>query len=275
MPWCRRTWSPERSGLAPGSTRTHASKRRPDEPGELGRRQPVAAAMSSRSRPRRFTPTRLPARTTSVSWSCTCTLRTPARAPPGATTIASPARISPRPQRAGHDRADALEREDAVHGQAGRAGVAARLGVLGGPLQRGQQLVQAAPVPRAHRDHLAGGERRALEELAHVRLRQLEQLVVHEVGLGQRDDAAAHAEQLDDREVLDGLRHHAVVGGDDEQEEVDAGGSGHHGAHEPLVAGHVDDAQARAGRQLQLGVAELDGDAALAAPRAGGRCSCR
>ena len=98
---------------------------------------------------------------------------------------------------------------------------------------------------------------------AHVRLRQLEQLLVHEVGLGQRHDPVAHAQQLDDGEVLDGLRHHAVVGGDDQQEEVDAGRPGHHGAHEALVARHVDDAQPGARRQLQLRVAELDGDAAL------------
>ena len=74
----------------------------------------------------------------------------------------------------------------------------------------------------------------------------------------------SYAEQLDDGEVLDGLRHDAVVGGDDEQEEVDAGGAGHHGAHEALVAGHVDHAQPPAAGQLELGVAELDRDAALA-----------
>ena len=59
------------------------------------------------------------------------------------------------------------------------------------------------------------------------------------------------------------LRHHAVVGGDHQQEQVDAGGAGDHGAHEALVAGHVDDAEAAAAGQLELGVAELDGDAAL------------
>ncbi len=38
---------------------------------------------------------RLPACTTSASWSCTCTLRTAARAPPGTTTRPSPTLISP------------------------------------------------------------------------------------------------------------------------------------------------------------------------------------
>ena len=95
MPWCTRTWSPERSGRAPGSTLTQASKRRPASPASAGAASQSPRATSSRSSPRRFTPTRLPAWTTSASWSCTCTLRTPARAPPGTTTSPSPALISP------------------------------------------------------------------------------------------------------------------------------------------------------------------------------------
>ena len=168
-----------------------------------------------------------------------------------------------RPQGAGDHRADALEREDAVHGQAGRAAAAARLGAARGALERGQQVVQAAPVPGAHGDDLAAVVGRGLEELAHVRFRQLQQFLVHDVRLGQRHDPVAHAQQLDDGQVLHRLRHDAVVGGDDQQEEVDAGRPGHHGAHEALVARHVDHAQPGARRQLQLRVAELDGDAAL------------
>ena len=60
--------------------------------------------------------------------------------------------------------------------------------------------------------------------------------------------------------MLARLRHHAVVGGDDHQEQVDAGRAGDHRAHEALVAGHVDDRHAPAGRQVEPGVAELDRD---------------
>ncbi len=137
------------------------------------------------------------------------------------------------------------------------------LDVPGSALQGSEQLRRASPVAGAHGDDLAAGVGRLLEELAHVLLRHLQQLLVHEVGLGERDDAALHAEQLEDRHVLHGLRHHAVVGGDHQQKEVDTGGPGHHGAHEALVAGNVDDAEATAVRQLQLGVPELDGDAPL------------
>ena len=71
------------------------------------------------------------------------------------------------------------------------------------------------------------------------------------------------AEQVDDREVLAGLRHDAVVGGDHEQHDVDAGGAGDHLPHELLVARDVDDAHRAAARQLEAREAELDGDAAL------------
>ena len=39
---------------------------------------------------------------------------------------------------------------------------------------------------------------------------------VDEIRLGDDHDAALHAEQMQDVEMLFGLRHHAVVGGDDE-----------------------------------------------------------
>ena len=70
------------------------------------------------------------------------------------------------------------------------------------------------------------------------------------------------AEQVEDRQVLAGLRHHPVVGGDDEQREVDAAGAGQHVVHQPLVAGHVDEADHRAVRRRHVGEAEVDGDAA-------------
>ena len=275
VPWWSRTWSPDRSGRAPGSTETQASKRRPDAPASSGATSQSPRPMSSRSRPRRFTPD------AAAGVHHLGLVVVHLHAAHGGARAAGldghgvPGADLARPERAGHDRADALEREDPVHGQAGRAGAAARLGPPGRALERGQQLVQAAPVPGAHGDHLAAGERRRRQELAHVRLGQLEQLLVHQVGLGERHDAVAHPEQLDDREVLHRLRHHAVVGGDDEEEEVDAGGSRDHGAHEALVAGHVDDAQPRAGRQLELRVARARWRCRARAPRAGGRCSCR
>ena len=263
MPWCRRTWSPERSGLPPGTTCTQASKRLQTRPADSGATSQLPRCTASRSRPRRLTPTRLPAL---HDLGLVIVHLHAAHGGAGAAGLhhhrVAGADLA-APQRARDHRADALEREHPVDRQAGGAAAPARRDVLGGALQSGEQLGRAAPVAGAHGDDLAAGVGRLREELAHVLLRHLQQLLVHEVGLGQRHHAALHAEQLDDRHVLHGLRHHAVVGGDHQQEEVDAGGAGHHGAHEALVAGDVHDAQAAAPRQLQLGVAELDGDAPL------------
>ena len=63
--------------------------------------------------------------------------------------------------------------------------------------------------------------------------------------------------------MLLGLRHDAVVGGDREEDEVDAVRAGEHVADEALVPGHVDDAGARAAGEVQVGEAQVDRDAAL------------
>ena len=86
--------------------------------------------------------------------------------------------------------------------------------------------------------------------------------VVHGVDLRERDHRARDAEQLADREVLARLRHHALVGGDHEQQQIDARRARHHRAHEPLVAGHVDHAEPGSVRQVERREAELDRDPA-------------
>ena len=62
--------------------------------------------------------------------------------------------------------------------------------------------------------------------------------------------------------MLARLRHHALVGGDDEQREVDAGRAGDHRAHERLVARDVDDADRADAVERERREAELDRDAA-------------
>ena len=61
--------------------------------------------------------------------------------------------------------------------------------------------------------------------------------------------------------MLASLRHHAVVGGDDEKCEVHAGRPGHHILDEPLVSRHIDDAETKP-VVLPIGKAEVDGNAA-------------
>ena len=71
------------------------------------------------------------------------------------------------------------------------------------------------------------------------------------------------AEQIHDLQMLDGLRHDAFIGGDDEQHHVDTRRARQHIMHEPLMAGHVDKAEHRTVRHRRIGIAEVDGDAAL------------
>src|SRR5262249_48227162 len=85
--------------------------------------------------------------------------------------------------------------------------------------------------------------------------------VVHQVGLGEGDDAVLQAEQSKDFEVFAGLGHDRVVGRDDEQGQVDAGGPGEHVLDEPLVPGAIDNAEPVVA-EVEPGEPDVNGDAA-------------
>src|SRR5262245_18093074 len=72
----------------------------------------------------------------------------------------------------------------------------------------------------------------------------------------------ADTKQLEDFEMFPGLRHDAVVGGDHEHSEVDAGGPGKHVLDEPLVPGYIDDAEAEVA-QIEPRKADVDRDPAF------------
>ena len=91
------------------------------------------------------------------------------------------------PQRSRHDRSDPTQCERAVDVQPCRRLVATALGRDRG--ERGAKLVEAAARSSAH-----GDDRGAGDELLRFRARELERLLVREVGLRQRDDTALDAE---------------------------------------------------------------------------------
>ena len=68
---------------------------------------------------------------------------------------------------------------------------------------------------------------------------------------------------MDDIQVLFGLRHDAVVGGDGKKDQVDAVGAGEHIFDEPLMPGNIDDAGLRAVRQVEMREPQIDGDTAF------------
>jgi len=88
-------------------------------------------------------------------------------------------------------------------------------------------------------------------------------VLVHHIGFGDRNEPFPDSQQGADVEVLPGLGHHPLVGGDDQQEQIHAGGPGHHVLDEPFVPRNIHDPQGEAAGQPQRGEAQLDGDAPL------------
>ena len=152
--------------------------------------------------------------------------------------------------------------EDAVDGHARNARILGVPGMRRHLVEGGAQLVEAgARAARyAHDGRLR--EWRAAETVANLIGHERAPFLVDEVGLGHGHNGVAHAEQLEHGEMLDRLRHDAVVGGDDDERDVDARCARHHVAHKALVTRHVDHAERASARQHELGEPELDGDAA-------------
>src|SRR6476646_3747428 len=162
---------------------------------------------------------------------------------------------SPGPERAGCDGADPPQREHAVDVQPRRRVIA--LGLNSRACKRGPKLVQPLARLCAHRDDLDCGR-----ELVCLRHCELDGLGVDGVGLRDRDDPVLHPEQAQDRQVLVRLWPRAFRRVDHEQEEIDAGGAGDHGANETLVTRHVDEREAAPVGELERRVTEIDRDSA-------------
>ena len=115
--------------------------------------------------------------------------------------------------------------------------------------------------PLIDRDIVAG-ELVGGQQLAHLQLDQLEQLrIVHHVDLVQVDDERRHADLAGEQDVLAGLRHRAVGGGDHQDRAVHLRGAGDHVLHVVGVAGAID-MRVVTLRGFVLDVRRGDGDAA-------------
>ena len=80
------------------------------------------------------------------------------------------------------------------------------------------------------------------------------------IGLREDDNAPPDAKQIEDRQMLQGLRFDAVVGRDRQQSKVDPACAGQHRVHEALVAWHIDEAEDLAVGSRQIRKAEIDRD---------------
>ena len=165
---------------------------------------------------------------------------------------------------AGNDGAAAGDGEHAVNRVAQIASrVLAVAELARGIGQHVAQFFDAVAADRGHRQHFNRGERGGGEQGAHAGGDFRHAFGRHAIGLGDHRDAVLDREQIDDVQVLDGLRHDAVVGGHDQHHVVDAAHAGEHVAHEALVAGHVDEADHAAGVGFAVSKAQIDRDAAL------------
>ncbi|CAB4830440.1 unannotated protein [freshwater metagenome] len=116
----------------------------------------------------------------------------------------------------------------------------------------------------AHHGDIVAREAVGAEELTNLEFDELEQLVVVDhVDLVQRDDDGRHADLAGEQDVLTGLRHRAVGGGDDEDCSVDLRSTGDHVLDVVGVSGHVD-VRIVTVLGLVLDVRHVDRDAALA-----------
>ena len=121
----------------------------------------------------------------------------------------------------------------------------------------------------AHDGSVVTVEVLAGEQLAHLELDELQDLlVVDHVGLVQRDEQVGNADLLGEQNVLTGLSHRAVGGGDHEDRAVHLSGTGDHVLDVVGVPGGVDVSVVTLGR-LVLDVRDVDRDAALALLRSG------
>ena len=90
------------------------------------------------------------------------------------------------------------------------------------------------------------GKRALREQCAYLGFGSVGARCIGNIALGQRDGRTLQTEQLGDRQMLPRLRHRPVIRGDDEQQEIDAGGPGQHVVDQLLVAGDVDEAKCAA-----------------------------
>ncbi|MEX2241801.1 MAG: hypothetical protein WD775_14045 [Burkholderiales bacterium] len=152
----------------------------------------------------------------------------------------------------GYDETDAVDDEGAIDVHAKALRRIARRNHLRQALQPRAQRIDALARRGRHLQYL-----RIRKQRAQFRFRFDPALRRHAIDLRQHAQDARRAQVLEDREVLAGLRHDAVVGRHHQQREIDASHARRHVAHEALVPGHVDE-----GDRSQVSETEVDRHAA-------------
>ena len=90
----------------------------------------------------------------------------------------------------------------------------------------------------------------------------LDSLGGSEIGLRENDDAAIDAEQVEDRQMFERLRHNPVIDGDCQKRKIDPACACEHRVNEALVAGNIDEADRLPRSRGHIGEAQVNRDAA-------------
>ena len=96
-------------------------------------------------------------------------------------------------------------------------------------------------------------------EFADLLFHHLQPVAVDHVDLGQDHQSLFDPEQSADLEMLPGLGHDPLVGGNDEGQEIHTGNSGHHILDEFLMAGNIDDTKPVTAGKIKKGEPEFNG----------------
>ena len=135
-----------------------------------------------------------------------------------------------------HHRSHSGDAERAVDGEAEVAPATAFPEGVGALLQEPGKRFDALSRKGADRQDRRFRERGRGKEIAKRGGYHPHALGVHPVDLGQRHRAPFESHQLQDVQVLAGLGHHPVVGGDHQESEVDGGDAGDHVADELFMS---------------------------------------
>lgn len=107
-------------------------------------------------------------------------------------------------------------------------------------------------------------EERAAREVREFLFDEVGHALFDEIDFRHDHETAGQPEDAHDLEVLARLRHHGVVGGDDEHDDVESRRTRHHVSDEPFVPGNVDETDLTSGGRRVFRVPQIDRESALA-----------
>ena len=168
-----------------------------------------------------------------------------------------------RIDRAGDDDPDPRERKAPVDCEAEVARIFSGDGIAGCRSEKLVEFCDTFAVDCGTRHHRRIFEHRANRQIADLDLNFCDAARIGAINLRQCNDAAFDADQINDGQMLAGLRHDAIVGRHNQDNEVDANGAGQHVVNELFVAGHVEKADRGGIGEMLIGKPQIDRDAAL------------